>query len=745
MANTIIQIKSSGVTGNVPSSLQPGELAINYFDGQLFYGNTLSQAVPYATVTEPSGLDGELQFNDSGSFGSDAGLKYNNTTKTLNVTNLVVGTTNVKTTLEAAYVHANSAYDYANALSGGTATDGVARTLANSAQLHANSAYIHANAAYTAANNATDTWVRNAANSASSYANSAYTKANNALANTTGTFAGSLTLTGNLTATSITTTGSSGDISGANVVYANTFTANTRITTPSLQVTGDTTITGNLTVTGVTTYANTTTVNLGDNIITLNADIPQASAPSENAGIEVDRGSSANVGVIWNESTDKWTFTNDGTNYSDIGSSAAESYANSAYAQANTGTTLAQAAFDTANTLTGGTATDGWAREQANTANSTAQAAFDKANTSSGAVLVTSNVTSVSSGATIAVAIDMANVAYPGGIFTIYQQDAYVLTVTDTWYTGSTNKNAYSNLAAGIVNTQNVNVSITLTNATFNVQTGDTITIGSSVVTGANLISLGISGTGGNYVIPSSYLLSNVQTNSSSAVSASLTTSRGVATDAATTLTNTQATPFNVSSISASFPSSTVPYFNKNQTFSWSASVTGTVVSGNVTYSGASSGTLTSSGATSGTSGSLDSTLSYTVSSSDYRGTGLNGAGTKTIDSTVSRNITAATSYTPLFYKTTSSSSNPNFTTSDTYITMAYAVGQGANTTSTESNYLWIAIPGTDSHEFAFTFLNTPVVVEPTTSYTGQTISGQSYNVYGFTNFSEVTNIYTTS
>jgi hypothetical protein len=35
-----------------------------------------------------------------------------------------------------------------------------------------------ANAAYSAANNATDTWVRNAANSASSYANSAYSKAN---------------------------------------------------------------------------------------------------------------------------------------------------------------------------------------------------------------------------------------------------------------------------------------------------------------------------------------------------------------------------------------------------------------------------------------------------------------------------------------------------------------------------------------------------------------------------------------
>jgi hypothetical protein len=95
MSNTIIQIKNSGVAGNVPATLQPGELAINYFDGQLFYGNTLSQAVPFTTVTEPSGLNGELQFNDSGSFGGDSGLTYNKTTNTLNVSNVVLNSLNV--------------------------------------------------------------------------------------------------------------------------------------------------------------------------------------------------------------------------------------------------------------------------------------------------------------------------------------------------------------------------------------------------------------------------------------------------------------------------------------------------------------------------------------------------------------------------------------------------------------------------------------------------------------------------
>lgn len=88
MANTVIQIKSSGVTGNVPSVLQPGELAINYVDGKLFYGNSSSQSVLFDAITEPSGLDGEIQFNDSGTFGASASLTYNSSTETLSTVNL---------------------------------------------------------------------------------------------------------------------------------------------------------------------------------------------------------------------------------------------------------------------------------------------------------------------------------------------------------------------------------------------------------------------------------------------------------------------------------------------------------------------------------------------------------------------------------------------------------------------------------------------------------------------------------
>ena len=74
-------------------------------------------------------------------------------------------------------------------------------------------------------------------------------------------------------------------------------------------------ISGNLIVSGTTTYVNTATLNVADNIVTLNADLTGATAPTENAGIEINRGSSANVSVRWNETSDIWDLSEDGTNF----------------------------------------------------------------------------------------------------------------------------------------------------------------------------------------------------------------------------------------------------------------------------------------------------------------------------------------------------------------------------------------------------------------------------------------------
>lgn len=83
--------------------------------------------------------------------------------------------------------------------------------------------------------------------------------------------------------------------------------------TNDLSVGGDTVITGNLTVNGTTTTVNSNTVSVGDNIIVLNGD--ETGTPSQNAGIEIERGTSSNVAFRWNETSDKWEVTRDGTNY----------------------------------------------------------------------------------------------------------------------------------------------------------------------------------------------------------------------------------------------------------------------------------------------------------------------------------------------------------------------------------------------------------------------------------------------
>lgn len=64
-------------------------------------------------------------------------------------------------------------------------------------------------------------------------------------------------------------------------------------------------INADLTVNGTVTYVNSNTVEIGDNIILLNRD--EAGTPSQNGGIEIERGTSANVSFIWNETSDYWS------------------------------------------------------------------------------------------------------------------------------------------------------------------------------------------------------------------------------------------------------------------------------------------------------------------------------------------------------------------------------------------------------------------------------------------------------
>jgi len=317
MANTVIQLRNSTVTGNVPSSLANGEISINSRDGKFFYSTPSGSVITHYPYLGPAGLNKEIQFNDSGTLGSNSGLAFDKSTgylistllrssqssgdeggqldlATAATNNTLVGgfvnidiyqnklrifesggtnrgvyidmangaSTGVGTNLlspssstdgwarnqaNAAFAVANtvtSASNYANgafaAANAATATDttqnnsitaafntaNASFTVANSALTSANGTIIWntANAAFTAANSAaaTDTTQNNSITAAFNTANAAFVRANNSLdANNGGT------VTGTITATSFITSGSFGNITGANTIYANNFVANT--------------------------------------------------------------------------------------------------------------------------------------------------------------------------------------------------------------------------------------------------------------------------------------------------------------------------------------------------------------------------------------------------------------------------------------------------------------------------------------------------------------------------------------
>ena len=350
MANTIIELRHSYVTGNVPSSLANGEIAINTYDGKLFYRGGVSNTIQTIERFQgPAGLNTEIQFNDSGVLGSDSDLTYNKTTDVLSAKNIVIsgnsyfgnanlheGITQLSVTNSGASAYlfdqysgnnpslyvgagetlsfnlnvsghpfvirqssggANTSADLTHISTTGVVSTGadaqgkvsgilfwkvpfslVGSTYVYQCTIHggmvgniviqqpasfvaanttlafntANAAFLAANAAtatdttqnnsitaaFAAANaaTATDTTQNNSITAAFAAANTAtatnltqnnsitaaFTRANNSLdANNGGT------VTGTITATSFITTGSFGNILGANTIYANNFVANT--------------------------------------------------------------------------------------------------------------------------------------------------------------------------------------------------------------------------------------------------------------------------------------------------------------------------------------------------------------------------------------------------------------------------------------------------------------------------------------------------------------------------------------
>jgi hypothetical protein len=217
-------------------------------------------------------------------------------------------------------------------------------------------AWNHANAAFGAANNATDTYVRN-------HANSAFDTANGAVA---------VNLTQN------------NSIAAAFTRANNSLDANTGGT-----ITGDVVINANLFVNGTTTYVNTVTQLISDNIITLNADLPQGGTPTQDAGFEIERGVQPNSSILWIESAGKWAANDGNTSYylaNEAVAVGAYNHANAAFTAANNATDTyvrnhANAAFDTANSAVAVNATQ---NNSITVALDTANAAFAAANSGAG-------------------------------------------------------------------------------------------------------------------------------------------------------------------------------------------------------------------------------------------------------------------------------------------------------------------------------------------------------------------------
>jgi len=149
------------------------------------------------------------------------------------------------------------------------------------------------------------------------------------------TFTGTVILPNNTVALGTKTTGDyvSSLVAGTGVTLSNnsgetatpTIAIGQAVATNSNVTFNDLTVSGNLTVSGTTTSINTETLTVDDNIIVLNNNA--TGSATQNAGIEVERGSDTNVLLRWNEGDNAWELTNDGSIYSQIATASSVSSA----------------------------------------------------------------------------------------------------------------------------------------------------------------------------------------------------------------------------------------------------------------------------------------------------------------------------------------------------------------------------------------------------------------------------------
>lgn len=117
---------------------------------------------------------------------------------------------------------------------------------------------------------------------------------------------GAATLDGGVTVNGTTNINGVTTITGATDIIGNTLVTGTFESTGSATVGGDLQVDGDLNVSGSINSINTTQVNISDNKINLNSDMPETQTPTVDAGIIVHRGSEEDALLTWNESLDRW-------------------------------------------------------------------------------------------------------------------------------------------------------------------------------------------------------------------------------------------------------------------------------------------------------------------------------------------------------------------------------------------------------------------------------------------------------
>jgi len=128
MSNTSIQLKKSGQTGNTPSNLAFGEIAINYADGKLYYKDDtgsidfISNQSSFDTINANNSLILATGVSDTLSFvaGNNISIDTNTTTKTITINSTGTATDQpARDTSNAAFLQANAAFSKANSVLSG--------------------------------------------------------------------------------------------------------------------------------------------------------------------------------------------------------------------------------------------------------------------------------------------------------------------------------------------------------------------------------------------------------------------------------------------------------------------------------------------------------------------------------------------------------------------------------------------------------------------------------------------------